>query len=205
MVPWNVNLSGKTRNNPERLLFEAVRFRLREQTLILIIMATQTKPKNFSGLYTAIKYHPDYQEWQDAGGRKHNNADKLIQGWIWQSTNEEKWRKRDLTLEEYNRIVKELYAIGGKLPRKRIAKIVKSDDPKDNARKKLMAAWHRRLELLHYNECEAYKADPVGYVIACIMRTCGKKYKDINDVPLWVLNAKYQKVCADNREMEKAI
>lgn len=168
-------------------------------------MATQTKPKNFSGLYSAIKYHPEYREWVDAGGRKQSNSDTLIQGWIWQSTHEEKWRKRDLTQEEYNRIIKELYAFRGKKPRTRLAKSFKSDDPKDGARKNLMAAWHRRLELLHYNESEAYKADPVGYVIACIMRTCGGKYKEINDIPLWELKAKINKVVADNKVMEKAV
>lgn len=167
-------------------------------------MATQTKPKNFSGLYTAIKRHPDYKEWKDTNGRKYSNADKLIQGWIWQSTSEEKYHKSDLTTDEYNRIVKELYALGGKKPRVRLVKD-KGADEKDNARKALMAAWHKRLELLHENTLPAYQSAPTGYVIACIMRTCGGKYKDFNDIPLWELRAKYQKVCAENKVMENAV
>lgn len=167
-------------------------------------MATQTKPRSFSGLYTAVKCHPGYQEWVDANGRKHNNAEELIPNWIWESTNEEKYHKRDLTIDEYNRIVKELYALGGKKPRTRLVKS-KGVDEKDDARKSLMAAWHRRLELLHDNTKPAYLAAPTGYVIACIMRTCGNKYKNINDIPLWDLRAKYQKVYAENRVMENAI
>ena len=168
-------------------------------------MATQAKPKNFSALYTAVKCHPGYREWEDASGKKHNNAEELIPAWIWENTHEEKWRKRDLTLDEYKRIIAGLYALAGKKPRTRSAKSFKSDDPKDGARKMLMAAWHRRLELLHYNESDAYKADPTGYVIACIMRTCGGKHKDINDIPLWELKAKYNKVREENKVMEKAI
>lgn len=168
-------------------------------------MATQTKPRSFSALYTAAKLQPEYEEWEDANKRKHSNADKLIQGWIWQGTNEEKYRKSDLTTEEYERIVNEMYAHAGKSRRTRLAGSYKATDAKDGARKALMAAWHYRLELLHQNTLPAYVAAPNEYVKGCIMRTCGGQYKSFNDIPLNELEAKAKKVRTENTIMKNAL
>lgn len=168
-------------------------------------MPSELKPKNYSSLYTAIKCHPEYREWQDVAGRRCSNADDLIHGWIWQSTSESKWQKRDLTMDEYRRIVRELYALAGKRPRTRLPVGCRADDPKQAARRSLMAAWHRRLKLLREDRLPGYVAAPSGYVVSCIMRSCGGKYENFNDIPLWELRVKYQRVCAVNRAMEDAL
>lgn len=165
----------------------------------------ESKPTNYGALYSAIKFHPEYKEWKDANNRKHSNADKCIQNWIWESTKEEKFHKSDLTWDEYNRIVKELYALGGKTPQTRLAGSYKADDPKDRARKALMAAWHYRLKLLHEDKLKKYKDNPNEYVKSCIMQTCGGQYKTINDIPLSELEAKARKIRAENKVMEGAV
>lgn len=172
---------------------------------MVAINNNHSKPKDFHRLYYLIKQIPEYQESRDGAGSKRSNADILIQGWIWQSTNEEKHKKSELTLLEYNRICSEIekkYNLKPAVHRNKSVKLPGADK-NNEARGRVLAAVHANLQLRGYDDNVEYNNDRNAYAIGVLMRMTGHKYKNYNDVPLYKLQNLYNTLCSENRMLRK--
>lgn len=161
--------------------------------------------KNFKRLYHLVKQVPEYREVRDGSGRKTNNSNLIIQGWIWQSTNEQKYQKHELTQEEYNRICNEIekkYNIKPLIHRNKTG-VAPSDNDADKLRKRLLAAVHENIKLRGYSSCNAYLNDRNTYAQNMILRSSGGTYKQLNELPSSKLHSLYSYFKNENKLYRK--
>lgn len=163
--------------------------------------ADSKKPKNFHRLYHLVKQLPQYREWRDGSGRQVNNASVIIQGWIWQATNERTYKKSELSLGEYDRICMEIEEKYGlrKARHRNFTGTTKGDDRDDRARKRLLAAVHANLTLRGYAQSPEYLQNRNGYAIGQILHHAGRVYDDFNKIPYSKLLSMYHYYLKENK------